>query len=163
VPNDQFRIAPGTTTRITSAPDSGRWFYTANINGVTFFDNWVIGGRMGVLFAESETDDFTESDGTTVAERETTLGQLRIGGDVAYSFGVFEPFISLLYERDYIFDEIVLTTGLQPANDRDDVLFSGGFRYFGDQGLTGNFEYSKRLLRDDFEDNSFNLTLRYDW
>ncbi len=159
--NDQYRTSSG--TRITSAPDSRRMFFSSNLNGITFYDNWILGGRAGVLFAENETEEFLESDGTFVANRETMLGEVVLGGDIAYSFGEFEPFISLLYEYDFIFDEIVLTSGLQPANDRDDILFSGGFRYFGETGFTANLEYSKRLLRDEFEEDSFNLTVRYDW
>ncbi len=161
--NDQYRVATGTTTRITSNPDSNRWFYSMNLNGITYYNNWIIGGRAGVLFAENETEAFSESDGTSVFERETTLGELAIGGDIAYSFSEFEPYLGAVYEYDFVFDEIVLTNGLQPANDRDDILLSGGFRYFGKQGLTANFEYSKRLLREEFVEDSIRMTVRYDW
>ena len=161
--NDQYRVATGTTTRISSNPDSNRWFYSMNLNGITYYNNLIIGGRAGVLFAENETEAFSESDGTSVFERETTLGELAIGGDIAYSFSEFEPYLGVVYEYDFVFDEIVLTNGLQPANDRDDILLSGGFRYFGKQGLTANFEYSKRLLREEFVEDSIRMTVRYDW
>jgi len=159
--NDQYRTSAG--TRITSNVDSSQWFYSMNLNGITFYNNWIIGGRAGVLFAKSETDSFTESNGVLVGKRETTLGEFQLGGDVAYSFGEFEPYIGAVYERDFIFDEILLTSGPQAANDRDDILVSGGFRYFGNQGLTANFEYSKRLLREQFEEDSVRMNLRYNW
>lgn len=159
--NDQYRTA--TNTRVTSAPDSTRKFFSGNINGITFYDNWIIGGRAGVLFAENRIEDYLESDGTFVADRKTMLGEAIIGGDVAYSFGDFEPFVSFVYEYDFIYDEIQLTSGTQPANDRDDILFSSGFRYFGKSGLTANLEYSKRLLREEFSEDSLNITVRYDW
>ena len=159
--NDQFRTA--TTTRVTSAPDSRRMFFSSNINGITFYDNWIIGGRAGVLFAENEIEEYLESDGTFVSNRETMLGEVVVGGDVAYSFGEFEPFVSFVYEYDFIYDEIQLTSGLQPANDRDDILFSSGFRYFSKSGLTANLEYRKRLLREEFSEDSLNIMMRYDW
>lgn len=161
--NDQYRTVTATNIRVTSAPDSKRIFFSSNLNGVSYIDNWILGGRVGLLFAESETEDFLESDGTLVAKRDTMLGEVIVGGDIAYSFGEFEPFLSIIYEYDFIFDEITLTAGAQPANDRDDILFSSGFRYFGTSGLTANLEYRKRLLREEFEEDSLNITLRYDW
>lgn len=161
--NDQYRTDPTTGARINSDPDTSRFFMGSNLNGITFIDNWVIGGRLGFQFAKSETETFTESNGTLVSERETTLGQLRLGGDVAYTFRNFEPFVSALYERDYMFEEITLTAGPQPANDRDDIYFSTGVRYYGDNGLSANLEYARRFLREDFDEDSFTFTVRYDY
>lgn len=163
IDNDQFRTDPITAARVSSDPDTDRFFIAANLNGITYLDNWVLGGRIGYLFAKSTTDDFIESNGTAVAKRKTKLGQIRIGGDVAYSYQNWEPFISATYEYDYLLDEIVLVTGPQPANDRDDILFATGFRYFNDSGFSSSFEYSKRFLREDFDEDSFSLSLRYDF
>lgn len=163
IENDQFRTDPVTGARISSAPDTDRFYFSANLSGISYLDNWIIGGRIGTLFARSKTGDFIESDGTPVGERVTKLGQLRIGGDAAYSYGRWEPFVSALYEYDFQLDKIVLTTGAQPENDDDDVLFAAGIRYFNNAGLSGNFEYSKRLLREDFDEDSLTLTVRYDY
>jgi len=43
---DQFRTLPGTTTRVTSSPDADRWFGALNLNGVTYYDNWILGARV---------------------------------------------------------------------------------------------------------------------
>ncbi|MCG8324996.1 MAG: autotransporter outer membrane beta-barrel domain-containing protein, partial [Thiotrichales bacterium] len=163
IDNDQFRTDPVTGARITSDPDTDRFYFAGNLNGITYIDNWIIGGRIGALFARSKTEDFIESDNTQVGERVTKLGQLRIGGDVAYSYNNWEPYVSALYEYDFQLDEIQLTDGLQPANDSDDVFFSAGLRFYGNTGLTANLEYSKRFLREDFDEDSFTLTIRYDY
>ncbi len=149
IDSDQFRIAPGTTTRITSSPDADRWFGAFNLNGVTYWDNWIIGGRIGTLWAKHTIEAFVESNGTVVAESKSKLGQWSIGGDAAYSYGEWEPFVRATYERDYSLTTIAVTTGPQPSNDRDDVLFGVGLRYFRANGWTGNLEYNKRLDRED--------------
>ena len=165
VENEQFRTdATGVTpVRVFSDPDTDRYFMNLNFNGITYHNNWVISGRAGILFAKSVTDTFTESNGSVIGKRRTKLGQARIGGDVAYSFGEWEPYFGALYEYDFKFDKITLTPGLQPANDRNDVLLSTGFRYFNKHGLSMNMDYSKRVLREDFDDDSLSLTVRYDY
>jgi len=50
---DQFRVEPGTTARITSSPDADRWFGALNLNGITYYDNWILGARIGALWAKS--------------------------------------------------------------------------------------------------------------
>jgi len=163
VSNDQFRTDPGTGARISSDPDSSRFYISANLNGMTVIDQWILDGRIGYLFARSKTEGFTESNGTVIADRVNKFGQFRIGGDVAYSFGNWEPFVSALYEYDFQEDRIRLSAGPQPDNDRDDVFFSTGLRYYSDFGLSGSFEYASRFLREDFEEDSFSLTVRYDY
>lgn len=160
---DQFRTLPGTTTRITSTPDSDRWFGALNLNGVTYYNNWIIGGRLGTLWAKSELGSYTESNGVAVAKSKSKVGTWSIAGDVAYSFQNYEPFLNLSYQRDYALTEISVTSGPQPSNDRDDILMSAGVRYFSKGGISGNLEYSKRFLRDDFDEDRVSLTIRVDF
>jgi len=160
---DQFRTLSGTTTRVTSSPDADRWFGALNLNGVTYYDNWILGARVGALYAKSVIDSFTESNGTVVAERRNKLSEGSIAGDVAYSYQNYEPFLNLSYQYDFQLTEIAVTTGPQPSNDRDDVLMRVGVRYFGDNGITGNLEYSKRFGRDDFDEDRISLTVRADF
>ena len=160
---DQFRTDPATGARITSAPDHDRWFGMLNLNGLTTYGNWILGGQIGLLYAQDEQDAFVESDGTAVAEFQSELGQWNIGGDVAYSFGAFEPFVRATYENDFSLTKVGVIGGPQPSFDDDDVLFGVGLRYFGERGLSGNFEYNTRLGREDFEEHNFTATLRYEW
>ncbi len=163
IDNDQFRTDPASGARVTSDPDTDRFFFAANLNGITYYDDWVLGARIGMLYARSKTDQFTESNGTQVGERTTKLGQIRVGGDAAYSLGNWEPYVSGLYEYDFQLDEIELTSGLQPANDRDDLYVSTGLRFYGETGISANLEFSKRFLRQEFDEDSFTLTIRYDY
>ena len=164
ITNDQFRTDPGTNTRVTSDPDTDRFFLSANLNGFSYLGNWILGGRLGFIYANSKTDGFTESNGVVIGQRRTKLGQLRVGGDIAYSIGNWEPYVSAIYEYDYMFDEIVIAGGgAQPANDRDDLLLGTGFRFFNKDGLSANLQYNKRVLREDFDENMVSFTIRYDY
>ena len=160
---DQFRLDPNSDARITSTADSERYFGTVNFNGTWYLDRWILGSRVGLLWAENEQERFTESNGTPVPTQDTSIRQINIGANVAYAFDQFEPFAGLTYSENYRQAEIALVGNQQPSNDSDDFLFSTGFRYFNDHGITGTFEYSKRFDRDDFEEDSINATLRMDF
>ena len=160
---DQYRTVPVTGVRVTSSPDADRWFGMFNLNGVKTYGNWIVGARVGTLWAKNEIDGFVESDGTAVGDVRSKLGTWNIGGDVAYSFGEFEPFVSATYEHDYSLTELAVTVGPQPANDRDDVLFAAGVRYFGSNNISGNLDWTRRLGREDYDEDTFNLSLRVDF
>jgi len=160
---DQFRTLPGTTTRVSSSPDADRWFGALNLNGVTYYDNWILGARIGALWAKSVIDSYTESNGAIVARSRNKLGSGSIAGDVAYSYKSFEPFLNLSYQYDFELTELSVTTGPQPSNDDDDILMRVGVRYFDNNGISGNLEYSKRFERDDFDEDRISLTLRVDF
>lgn len=158
---DQFRTA--TTTIVNSAPRADRWFGAFNLNAIKFVDNWVLGARVGTLYATSVIDGYTESDGTVVSEARSKVGSASIAGDVAYSYKEFEPFLSLSYQYDFSLQEISSATDPQPTNDNDDILMATGIRYFSKNGITGNIEYSKRFLRDNFDEDRISLTVRADF
>jgi len=167
---DQFRTLPATTTRLTSSHDSDRYFGTLNLNGLTTYGNWIIGGQIGALYATNEQDAYVETNSVTgattaVAAIETKLAQFNIGADVAYSYGEFEPFARVMYENDVnqTTEVGVLGGGPQPAFDDDDVLLGFGLRYFGANSLTGNLEFSTRLGREDYDEYDISATLRYEW
>jgi len=165
---DQYRTLPGTTTRVTSSPDSDRWFAMFNLNGLTTYDNWIIGGQIGVLWAKNELDAYVETNSATgattlVADFDAKLTQFNIGADVAYSYGEFEPFARVMYENDLSQTEVGVIGGPQPSFDDDDVMLGFGLRYFGANNLTGNLEFNTRLDRDDYDEYDISATIRYDW
>lgn len=163
IDSDQFRTDLGTGARITSSPSSERWFATLNFNGFKRWENWLIGGRIGLLYARNVQESFRESNGALTSQFTSELGQWSIGGDVAYSLDKFEPFVRLTYENDFQMTEFASSTGSQPSNDYDNFLFGAGLRYFGANGLTGNLEWNKRLGRDDFDEDTITATLRMDF
>lgn len=158
---DQFRTNAG--TRISSTPTADRLFGAFNLNTLHFIDNWILGGRVGFLYARSKIESFTESNGAAVAERITRVGTFSVAGDAAYSLDNFEPFLNVSYQYDYMLERITAATGPQPGNDNDDILLTTGVRYFERSGISGNLEYSKRLLREDYDEDRLSLTVRIDY
>lgn len=159
---EQFRTAAG--TRVTSELDADRWFVSGNVNASKAYGPWYLTGRGGLLWARDDNDGFTESDGTVVGDRKFTLGQARIGAEVAYTWnamwGSLEPFLNATYQHDFQREDLVVATGRQPANDNDDVDLGAGLRVFGRERLSGTFEYHTVLGREDFDSDSFSLLLR---
>ena len=160
---DQFRTLPGTTTQVTSSPDHDRWFATVNLNGLTTYGNWVLGGQLGFLYALDSQNTFVESDGTQIAGLDSRLGQFNVGGEAAYSLGAYEPFARFSYEYDLRQTKVGVIGGPQPSFDDDDVLLGFGVRYFGMNNLTGNLEINTRLGREDYNEYSLTGTIRYEW
>lgn len=158
---DQFRTAG--TTRVTSSPHANRAFGAFNLNAIKFIDNWVIGGRVGALIAKSSIEQFTESNGTVVAKSSARVGTISIAANAAYTYNEFEPFINLAYNYDFSLEQVTTATNPQPTNDPNDLLFTTGVRFFGESGVTGNLEYSKRFLRDNFDEDRISLTIRADY
>jgi len=161
VSTDQFRTTAG--TRVTSEVDGERFFASFNLSGVYAWEDWVVTPSLGWTLARGFDDGFTESDGTVHSNRVTRLEQWRIGAEAAYAYGDFEPYARATYERDYAFTKVRTAAGAQPANDNDDILFAAGLRYFGSQGLSGSFEWNRRLGRSDFDEDLFSLTVRYEF
>ena len=158
----QFRTFNG--ARISSTLDSERWFLAGNVNATRPFGNWLFTGHGGLLWAEDEQDAFIESDGSAVAARATQLGQVQLGGEVAYALDAWEPYASATYACDFEREETVVSAGqAQPANDRDDVLFGVGLRYFGDHGISGSLEFNAVTGREDFESYSGTASIRVEF
>ncbi|MEM7254537.1 MAG: autotransporter outer membrane beta-barrel domain-containing protein, partial [Pseudomonadota bacterium] len=153
---DQFRLAPTTDERINSDLDAKRWFFSGNANYQRIFGNWILSGRTGITWARDDYDDFVESDGTRVEEDSLQLGQVRVGAEVAYAWGQFEPFISGTYENDY------KRSRANVSNAIDDTggVIGFGLRFFGGNGISGTLEYNTVIGRDDYDEDSINFLFR---
>jgi hypothetical protein len=157
---DQFRTDPLTNNRVSSSPDADRWFGAFNLNGLWIIDNWILGANAGALYARNTEDSFLESDGTMISSRTTRLSQVNAGGNVAYSFGNFEPFVRGSYEYDVNATDIGVVGPVQPSFDDDNFLVGGGVRYFNNRGWSGIIEYYTRLDRKDYKEENLVFTFR---
>lgn len=154
---NQFRTLPVVGRRITSDVSGHRWFASTNATYNRNLGNWLFVGSAGLLYASNRAQGFTESNGTTVSSAAAKLGQLRLSGEVAYSFGALETFGRGTYEHDYS------VTGAGRDVDEDGGQVALGLRYFGASGLSGSVEYSTLVGRENFNDDSVSATVRWDW
>jgi hypothetical protein len=151
---DQFRTAG--TTRITSSLDGQRMFAAGNVNYDREWNDWQLTGTAGLLWAKDEQDAFVESDGTAVASSTFRLARLRLGAEVARTFGNFEPYVLATYSNS--FSQTDARPG-QGTTDRSDVLLGGGARFYGDDTWSGALEATTLLGRDNVDETGFNLLL----
>lgn len=158
---DQFRTEPG-GAMIHGDTDSSRWFVMSNLNTFQRYGDWILSGRVGLIYSEEDQDSFTETGGVTaqsVGSRDIEFGQLNVGGEVAYSVHAIEPFASLFYQYDFEDgDSVSLNSNqAQRSNDDDDFRVAAGFRYFGNDGLSAALEWSHVFDRENYDSNTINL------
>ncbi len=149
---------------INGKQDSRRLFGAANLNGVTGFGNWLVTGNIGYLYAKDELRSFTESNGLLNPKSTVKLGQGRIGGELAYSFGEWEPYASVAMVRDFVTTEVQVGAGVPaPSDDRDEMQFGFGLRLFSKRGISGNAGWVTTRGRDNVDSDVYSVTLRVDF
>ncbi len=157
---DQSRLdstAASSTDLARSSPDSNRWFLAGNLNGNMSVDNWILTGQVGYLWARDKVDGYTEN-GTgaqTVASSSFHLGQGRLRAEAAYSFGMFEPYASAMYQRDFSRTRVAFT-----PNDKNGFEYGLGVRYFGDDGISATAEWTTIRGRQSLTSDMWNLSVR---
>ncbi len=167
---DTRRIDNVSGGTISADFDAERWFAAANLNANVRHNQWLFGGKVGILYTEETQDGYTETGpntARTINERKLDLTQFIAGVNAAYSFNRLEPFVSLYYLNDISSDDGIGAGGLpadvgntQP-NDDDEFQAGMGFRYFGDV-LSASLEWNSILDRSRFDGHSLFLTLRCD-
>ena len=158
-------LAPGTP--IDSDVDATRLFGAINLNGFWNPRHFLVSATVGYLYSETDQDSFTESGGGVSVTRpgETfVLSQWHAGATLGYDFGTFlEPYAGADYSYDISREEVTVGTGLQqPANDRSELIYRIGMRYYGDNGISAALEWNANALRQDIDSNGLMLTLRLD-
>ena len=145
------------TTIVTSSTDSDAWFFAVNGNATMWFDYVGVTGSLGYRRSSSETDGFTESDGTVVNSAETTLGTFVGRARVSYYWPTgmevvqsVLPFVSIAAEWDHVKDEAdVGPTQAKPTNDTFGLVLSGGVNVGIMDGVSAGIEASGIALRTD--------------
>ena len=151
----------GPQRTITSDTNSKRVFITGNGNWAQTYGNWYLSARGGVTWLSSELDGVTESDGTVVPDSIFRIGQFSLGGEAAYSYDEWEPYVGATFNHAYTKTRRQFAGGITaPEDDRTDLLLNVGVRFFSDSGLSGGAEYSTLLLREDFTEHSFQFNIR---
>lgn len=159
---DQFRTSGG--TRVTSDLDAHRVFGSANVITSRMFGGLLASASAGMLLATERQDEFLESDNTQNPSRRFTIGQFRLGGELAYMGAAVEPFVIGLWQHDFTRSRLNFASGVaQPTHDQNDVLLAAGLRYFGKHGLSASVEYNTILGRRNYDQDTVSLTARWEF
>ncbi|MBT6277070.1 MAG: autotransporter outer membrane beta-barrel domain-containing protein, partial [Chromatiales bacterium] len=146
---------------ITGDTNTRRLFAAGNGNWGMAYGNWYVSARGGITWLSSDLDAMTESDGTFVPASTFRIGQLSFGGEAAYSYDKWEPYVGATLSHAYTKTRQAFAAGIvAPSDDRSDLLVNVGVRFFGANDMTGGFEYSTLLLRDDYTEHSLQLNFR---
>lgn len=146
---------------VTGSTDGDRWFVGGNLNAYYAVNRVTLGGRVGYLYTKESQDAFTESNGTAIAKNDISIGQFRVGGTVGYQLGKVEPYVTGTYVYDAQQEKITVAAGqAAPTNDRSGIDVGGGIRFSLSDRVTGGFEGTTHLGRDDFDSTSLTGNLR---
>ena len=152
---------PAAGAPVTGSTEGDRWFVGGNLNGYYAINRVTLGGRVGYLYTKEEQDAFTESNGTAIGQNDISIGQFRVGGTVGYSLGKVEPYVTGTYVYDVQQEKITVAPGqAQPQNDRSGIDVGGGIRFSLSDRVTGGFEGTTHVGRDDFNSTSLTGNLR---
>jgi hypothetical protein len=137
---------------ITSNYDSDRWFAAANVSYIARLGNFGVTPKVGVLWFDSTTDAFTESNGSVSDESDTQLGRLNVGGRVTYyKFRTIAPYVSLTGEWDFEDEDYEnFAGGLRPATDDFGATLGLGTAIRLSDRWTGSVDGTTALARDDY-------------
>ena len=126
--------------RISSSTSSDRFFGRATSMPESRWATSMLALAPALLYAVDQTDGFTDSAGNVVGAVRTELGQVSVGGGIAYLFNdYFEPYVNAAYRHDY---ELARSAAAGHPNDDTDVLVAVGLRFYTD-AWSGGFEYSR--------------------
>lgn len=140
----------------TSETDAETMFAATTLTQNFRFDRLGLSANVGYLWADRDTDGYTESNANVVASTTAKTSQGRIGGGVSYDFEttslLYTPFATVTYLHDFT-DEI---------NDDANAFDTGlGLTVSSKDGvLEGTFKVNTQLGRDDYSQTTGSAMLR---
>jgi hypothetical protein len=135
----------------TGSQNGDTVFMSIGLNGMKWYDNIGVSGRVGWSYSDTDNDAYTDSLATTFAATDSQLGQIQVGGQVSYYTENFMPYIGATYVYDAISDDVTTVTPPQPENDDDEIRLEGGLSIFGSGAFSGGLSANYTVLREDYE------------
>ncbi len=135
----------------TGNQDGDTVFMSVGLNGMKWYDNIGVSGRLGWSYSDTDNDAYTDSLGTAFTATDSQLGQIQLGGQVSYYTENFMPYVGATYVYDAISDDVTTITPPQPDNDKDEVRLDAGLSFFGSGAFSGGLSANYSVLREDYE------------
>jgi len=135
----------------TGSQNGDTVFMSIGLNGMKWYDNIGVSGRVGWSYSDTDNDSYTDSLSTAFAATDSQLGQIQVGGQVSYYTENFMPYIGATYVYDAISDDVTTVTPPQPENDDDEIRLEGGLSIFGSGAFSGGLSANYTVLREDYE------------
>ncbi len=173
----QARLDPtsliGVPLIVRGSYDSDRTLWSLVLNASRQIGPWGFGGRVGYLHAREEQDGYRETGGPSariVADRTVSLGQAFLGVDGSYGINRnWQLHGAAIYRRDTSRNEgrsgggLPTAVGAVQPDDRDEIEWIVGLRFYGGRRFTMNLEYLNTAGRDRFKNEALSLIGRIDF
>jgi len=136
---------------------------SVTLNGSKWFDRWNVLGNLTYTRSHSVTDEYTITGGTKVAQLDSPLGRISVGGRVSYYFPVWMPYVGATYNYDHVRKRAGATVAGfgRPTDDRTDVNMTGGAYFFITDEFTGNVSVNHTFGRSQLSNTGVNGNLRW--
>ena len=142
---------------VSGSTESQRRFVAGNLTAGMTMGDLYLSGSGGLLLARDEIDGFVDSSGASIPSQRTSFGQLSLGGEAAYGWGSFEPYVSAQWRYAYEREESTVV-----SDDANSAQLGLGLRYFGD-AFSGGLGYSAILGREDYSQGTLSAQIRADF
>jgi len=139
---------------VSGSTDSTRRFFAGNVTAGVAMGAMYLSGTGGFLVARDELDGFVDSGGTAIAAQRTEFGQLSVGGEAAYAWARFEPYVTAQWMYAYEREESTVV-----SDDANSAQLGLGVRYFG-ESFSGTLGYSTIVGRDDYSQGTISAQVR---
>lgn len=151
------------TAGVTGSTNSDRTLGAAGLTYRHVVDAWSFSGRGAILGVRNKLDSYTLSNGTAVSDSTTHLTQIRLTGQVAYTYKQFTPYVSVAYINDLSRSDQLPVSGIPASNDSDGWLPAVGVRFRFDNMVYGSMQYSSERGRSQITNNMFlfNVGIRF--
>jgi len=143
----------GPTNPVSGSFNSNRFASAANVNYFDALGPVSIVGSVGYAYAYEHADRFLDSVARAFGTSVDRYGAVKLGLELSYPMGAFEPYLPLGYEYD--------TTTPQDGAGRSAVLLGVGLRYTLSDTLKAGLVATTEELRSHQRDATIAANLRY--
>lgn len=131
---------------------SNRLIVASNLSATWGTGDLTLVGTVGASFSRERFDSYATDTGARVSPDTVYLGQVRLGGEAAYTLGPVSPYVSAAYEVDVRSSE---------GGDRNGAVLGAGLRAPLADNLTAGVFGSAQVLRENDRNYTISANLRY--
>jgi outer membrane autotransporter protein len=116
---------------VTNHYISNRVFVAGNASAFWNVDAFTLRAKFGLLWANSSGPTYVDGAGVRAKPPNTTLEQVKLGGEIIYRYEQFEPFVDLTAAQDLKGTGTLTGTFITPTSSgaRFGLMYDAGVRY----------------------------------
>jgi hypothetical protein len=132
---------------------SHRWSGSVNGNYFSNIGDFQLASFAGYSYAYERQRANTDTSGTKLSSANVRYGAVKLGTEISYPIGNFEPYLPLTYEYQ--------TTTVTDGTSRSDLLVGLGLRYTLTDGIKLGLLGTSEQFRSHMRDDSISANVRF--